>query len=204
MEATTIPGSTGTYETVPCDKPIVTQRKAKIWEVACYESGTVLVKSNVPDVWFSYYGPSIDDEDERQALRVNRAQELAAYLTCGAFRPAWLDDPVEERNPCWVNYTDGSSICAIVHQNNTDEYDVAGHLLRQRAMLLLGLPGYEARAEHRTIQALWDILDSIDSTGDLVKSDDAAYRARVERLQAKRWELGITTNGYTLDITGIK
>lgn len=52
------------------------------------------------------------------------------------------------------------------------------------------------------IEFLWDIIDDIDTTGDMAKSNDQAYRERVERLQKKRWETGITTDGYTLTIPG--
>lgn len=50
------------------------------------------------------------------------------------------------------------------------------------------------------IEVLWGILDDIDTVSDEVEGDNAAYRARVEKLQSKRWETGITTDGQTLGI----
>lgn len=42
------------------------------------------------------------------------------------------------------------------------------------------------------IERLWRILDNIDSAGDIAKSDDAAYRRIVEKLQKSRWDTGVT------------
>jgi hypothetical protein len=58
--------------------------------------------------------------------------------------------------------------------------------------------------EKEIIKFLWDILDDIDSTGDIAKFNDRFYRERVEKLQKKRWQTGITTDGYTLDLTEMK
>ncbi|MGI9297079.1 MAG: hypothetical protein ACR2QC_04175 [Gammaproteobacteria bacterium] len=49
-----------------------------------------------------------------------------------------------------------------------------------------------------SVYDLWGIIDDIDTTSDMVKSNDAAFRERVERLQSKRWEIGIHTDGYEL------
>lgn len=54
------------------------------------------------------------------------------------------------------------------------------------------------------IEYLWDIIDDIDSAGDMAKSDDKFYRKMVERLQAKRWETKITSDGYELDLSDMK
>ena len=45
---------------------------------------------------------------------------------------------------------------------------------------------------------LWDIIDEIDTTSDIAKENDEWYRKRVEHLQKRRWETGITTDGYNL------
>lgn len=45
---------------------------------------------------------------------------------------------------------------------------------------------------------LWDRLDAIDTTSDMVKDNDKAYRERVERIQKRRFEVA-TSNGYTLE-----
>jgi len=50
------------------------------------------------------------------------------------------------------------------------------------------------------IEFLWQLLDDIDTVSDMVKSDDAAYRKMVEKIQKRRWETGIDCDGYKLDI----
>lgn len=50
------------------------------------------------------------------------------------------------------------------------------------------------------ITKLWNIIDNIDTFGDMAKSDDKLFRAMVEREQKKRWDTGILCDGYTLDI----
>ncbi len=54
--------------------------------------------------------------------------------------------------------------------------------------------------ERSMIEFLFGLLDDIDTTGDIAKGNDVAYRERVERIQKRRWETGITTDGYTLTI----
>ena len=50
-----------------------------------------------------------------------------------------------------------------------------------------------------TIETLWGILDDIDTAGDIVKGDNEAYRANVEKLQRSRFDkTQISTDGYTL------
>jgi hypothetical protein len=49
------------------------------------------------------------------------------------------------------------------------------------------------------LEELWGIVDDIDTASDMAKANDAWYRQRVEFLQKKRWELGITTDGYRLE-----
>lgn len=48
------------------------------------------------------------------------------------------------------------------------------------------------------IQALWDILDDIDTASDMAKGDNEWYRKRIEYLQVKRWETGITIENEQL------
>ena len=54
------------------------------------------------------------------------------------------------------------------------------------------------------IKYLWKIIDDIDTTGDIAKFDDKFYRKRVEKLQKKRWNTDITSDGYTLDLSKMK
>lgn len=51
-----------------------------------------------------------------------------------------------------------------------------------------------------TIEFLWVIIDDIDTYSDMAKGDDKLYRSLVQRRQKHRWETGITTDGYKLDI----
>jgi hypothetical protein len=51
---------------------------------------------------------------------------------------------------------------------------------------------------------LWQIIDDIDTASDIAKSNNVAYRNMVEKLQRKRWDTGITTDGYKLYYTKIK
>ena len=39
------------------------------------------------------------------------------------------------------------------------------------------------------IEKLWQIVDDIDTYGDMAKSDDAMFRSLVENKQKERWEL---------------
>jgi len=54
------------------------------------------------------------------------------------------------------------------------------------------------------IEYLWQIIDDIDTASDMAKSNDKTYRKIVERKQKLRWKTGINTDGYTLDLSGIK
>ena len=60
------------------------------------------------------------------------------------------------------------------------------------------------RMEKEIIEYLWQIIDDIDTASDIAKSNDVAYRNMVEKLQKKRWNIGITTDGYELDLTKMK
>lgn len=48
-----------------------------------------------------------------------------------------------------------------------------------------------------TVEFLWQLLDEIDTAGDIARDNDAAYRQYVERLQRRRHER-VTTDGYGL------
>ena len=58
--------------------------------------------------------------------------------------------------------------------------------------------------EEQIIEYLWQIIDDIDTASDIAKGNDLAYRNMVEKLQKKRWNTGITTDGYKLDYTKMK
>ena len=58
--------------------------------------------------------------------------------------------------------------------------------------------------EKQIIEYLWQIIDDIDTASDIAKSNYVAYRNMVEKLQKKRWNTGITTDGYKLDYTNMK
>ena len=47
---------------------------------------------------------------------------------------------------------------------------------------------------------LWSLLDDIDTTGDIVREDDAAYRATAEHIHKKRFEVS-TSDGYAIAFT---
>lgn len=60
------------------------------------------------------------------------------------------------------------------------------------------------KVEKKIIEYLWQIIDDIDTASDIAKSNNVAYRNMVEKLQKKRWNTGITTDGYKLDFTKMK
>lgn len=68
----------------------------------------------------------------------------------------------------------------------------ADKLLR-RAVEALG----RVSAEEQPADFLWSLLDDIDTASDRAKADDAAYRAIVERIQRRRFEVG-STDGYSV------
>ncbi len=52
--------------------------------------------------------------------------------------------------------------------------------------------------DYRAISVfLWGLLDDIDTTSDMAKSNDVAYRNRVERIQKRRFEVS-TSDGYDI------
>ena len=50
---------------------------------------------------------------------------------------------------------------------------------------------------HAAADFLFYLLDEIDTAGDIAKSDDRAYRAIVEKLHRRRFEIA-DTDGYTV------
>ena len=50
------------------------------------------------------------------------------------------------------------------------------------------------------VESLWQIIDDIDTYSDMAKADNILFRSLVERRQKDRWETGITTDGYSLDL----
>ena len=53
-------------------------------------------------------------------------------------------------------------------------------------------------SDEQIIEFLWSLLDDVDTADDMAKGDDKVYRALARKAQAKRWETGITTDGYSL------
>lgn len=50
------------------------------------------------------------------------------------------------------------------------------------------------------VEKLWQIIDDIDTIGDMAKDDDKLYRQLVEAKQKERWDLPIESDGYRLYI----
>ena len=48
------------------------------------------------------------------------------------------------------------------------------------------------------VGALWKLLDDIDTATDMAKNDDEGYRKAVEKIQAKRYDTGVGTDGYAV------
>lgn len=174
--------------------------KTQQWEPALYPSGTMLVVHPGLATHFYVYGPRYEDEQEQERARYRYVQELALFLnSAGTNRPAWLDTGISSVTDTSVDYANGASITARSHSID----DVKNHLERARLFMLLEIPGAPELPEHRLIKYLWKLLDDIDTTSDAVRGDNAAYRERVEKIQRKRFDSGVTTNGYNLDITGM-
>jgi hypothetical protein len=54
--------------------------------------------------------------------------------------------------------------------------------------------------QQKQVEALWSIIDDIDTYSDMAKADDKLYRSLVERRQKDRYnDTGISTDGYTLN-----
>lgn len=50
----------------------------------------------------------------------------------------------------------------------------------------------------KTCAELWQIIDDIDTYGDMAKENDKLFRELVERRQKDRWKTGMTSDGYLL------
>lgn len=66
------------------------------------------------------------------------------------------------------------------------------------------IPHEDYKVAIEVIESLWRIIDDIDTAGDIAKSNDVVYRKIVEKRQKERWETGITSDGYTLDLSKMK
>jgi len=51
---------------------------------------------------------------------------------------------------------------------------------------------------HAVAQYLYQLLDDIDTAGDIAKGDDKLYREIVERTQAKKGAVVAECDGYTV------
>ena len=58
--------------------------------------------------------------------------------------------------------------------------------------------------EKQIIEYLWKILNDIDTASKDAKNDNTKYRNIVEKLHKKRWNTGITTDGFKLNFSKIK
>ena len=52
------------------------------------------------------------------------------------------------------------------------------------------------------MQYLFKLLDDIDTVGDTVKGDDAAYRKAVEAIHKKRFDVASTASGEVMFFDG--
>lgn len=52
-------------------------------------------------------------------------------------------------------------------------------------------------------ERLFGLLDDIDTLDDACRADDAAFREQVRAVQRKRFDGGITTDGYTLNFAAL-
>ena len=80
--------------------------------------------------------------------------------------------------------------------NHIESLDAAGDALDETVIELI----LENAQMMQIIETLWQIIDDIDTASDIFKSDDYAYRKYVEKKQAQRWQTGIETDGYMIDI----
>ena len=62
----------------------------------------------------------------------------------------------------------------------------------------------EKFTKDQIIIALWRLLDDIDTASDMAKENNEMYRALVEMTHRKRFNTGITTDGYDLYLRGEK
>lgn len=76
------------------------------------------------------------------------------------------------------------------HKLEHDRYLITEAIIKEKDKEIEKLKSY--------IEKLWQIVDDIDTYGDMAKSNDAMFRSLVENKQKERWELPITTDGYKL------
>lgn len=62
----------------------------------------------------------------------------------------------------------------------------------------------EIERKDEAITKLWDIIDDIDTYDDIAKENDRMYRRLVQKKQVERWDTGIITDGYTLNLQALK
>lgn len=56
----------------------------------------------------------------------------------------------------------------------------------------------------QALRFLFQLLDDIDTLDDVAKTNDEYYRAQVRKVVARRWETGIATDGYVLDLSAVE
>lgn len=64
-------------------------------------------------------------------------------------------------------------------------------------------PPARAMTPAEALRFLFGLLDDIDTLDDACKGDDAAFRRATHKRTKRRWETGITSDGYTLDLSGV-
>ena len=60
------------------------------------------------------------------------------------------------------------------------------------------------RELHTVAQYLYELLDDIDSAGDIAKGDDKLYRAIVERTQSQKWAVVAKCDGYAVTLKPLR
>jgi hypothetical protein len=99
------------------------------WEVVKYESGTVIVTTRKKELAHFYvYGPKIDPEDARDALRYQYAEEFALFLNTGT-RPVWLNHGMFDIMPTTSQlvWKDGASVAAYpshLHEHEEQKSEI--------------------------------------------------------------------------------
>lgn len=81
------------------------------WQVACYESGTMIVTRGHSHPWLYVYGPQNPDEAQRTRDRFAMCEQLRDFLNGTSPRPVWLDDMKRMQEESIFDW-DGSSITA--------------------------------------------------------------------------------------------
>ena len=84
---------------------------------------------------------------------------------------------------------------------NGDEYLTIDHC--RAAEIINAIAELESERDRlkEGLEYLWAIIDDIDTYGDMAKADDKLYRKLVERRQGDRWTIGVTSDGYKLDLS---